>query len=81
MATKIRDHSYQRLSKDWKLQKEGFEDQVIVVEPTKYAKSKIYLAILNNQTVEAKYKSQHILLIVLEGIYGNHLFSINRKSC
>ena len=36
-------------------------------EPTIAAKSKNSLAILNNEIVEAGYKSQHILLIVLEG--------------
>ena len=44
-----------------------FEDQVIVGEPTVSAKAKISLAILNNEIVQAEYKIQRILTIVLEG--------------
>ena len=36
------------------------------VEPTIAAKAKISLAILNNEIVESRYKSNHILPIVLE---------------
>ena len=44
-----------------------FEDQVIVEEPTIAPKSKITLAITNNEILEVEYKIQRILPIVLEG--------------
>ena len=44
-----------------------FEDQVIVGEPTVSAKAKISLAILNSEMVQAQYKIQRNLPIVLEG--------------
>ena len=67
LDTKRRDQSYQRLVKARNFQKEVFKDQCIVGKPTIAAKSKMSLAILNNEIVEAKYKSQHILPIVLDG--------------
>ena len=48
-------------------QKRFLEDQTIDGEPTISAKSKMYLAILNNETVESEYKIQHTTTINLEG--------------
>ena len=67
MSIKRRDHSYQCLAKEWQLQNEVFEDQVIVEEPTIAPKSKTTLAITNNEILEVEYKIQRILPIVLEG--------------
>ena len=60
-----RYQSYKYLSKAQQLQKEVFEDQVIVVEPNISAKAKFSLSILNNEIVEAMYKIQCILPIFL----------------
>ena len=47
-------------------QKGVYEDQVMEGEPIISDKSKISLDILNNEIVEAEYKNQHILPIVME---------------
>ena len=62
LATEIREQSYKRLSK---VQKGVYEEQVVEGEPTIAAKSKFSLAILNNEIVEAEYKSHPILPIFL----------------
>ena len=67
LDTERRDQLYKRLNKARHSQKEVFGDQVIVVEPNIASKSKMSLAIINNKIVEAKYKIQCILPIVLEG--------------
>ena len=67
MSIKRRDYSYQCLAEAWQLQNEVFEDQFIVEEPTIAPKSKISLAITNNEILEVEYKIQRILPIVLEG--------------
>ena len=67
MSTKRRHHSHQCLSKPQQFQKEVFEKKLIVVEPTIAAEAKLYLDILNDEIMEAEYKTQHILTIVMEG--------------
>ena len=65
LATKRRDQSYNRLSKLWKSQKEIYEEKVMQGEPTIASKAKMFLDILNNEIVEAKYKIHHTIPIVM----------------
>ena len=61
------DQSYERLDKDRNFHKGVYEEQVMQGEPAIAAKYKTSLTILNNEIVEAEYKSNHIIPIVLEG--------------
>ena len=65
MATKRSDQWYLHLANLWQFQKGILEDEVIEGESTIATKSKISLAILNDEIVEAEYKSQHMLPIIL----------------
>ena len=67
LVTERRDQSYERLAEARKLQKGVYEGKFIHGEPTIATKAKMSLAILNNGIVEAKYKSNQILPIVMEG--------------
>ena len=56
MATEKRDQSYERLTEGRNFQKGLYEEQFMEGEPTIADKAKIYLDILGNEIMEAKYK-------------------------
>ena len=67
LATKKREQSCERLLKARQFQKGVYKEQVMQGEPAVAAKYKISLTILNNEIMEADYKSHNILPIVMEG--------------
>ena len=68
LATKIRYQSYQRLAEARQFQKSVIEYQIIDGEPNITAKDKMNLSVLYNEIVEAEYKIQQILPILLESV-------------
>ena len=67
LATEGRDKSYERLDKAQQFQSGVYKEQVMQGEPAIAYKAKTSLAILINEIVEAEYKINHILPIVMEG--------------